>query len=60
MVGGDSSGVVRVWDVCAAPKSSSENEGSAPVLDPVWESKDLHPDCVNGASFHPTEPVVVR
>jgi len=59
---GATDGVVRLWDLTKAPTESSgsgSGRGSDPVIEPIWSTSQFHPDCVNGVSFHPTEPVLV-
>ncbi len=59
VVGGTTGGEVHVWDLLSSAAAQSEPESVA-VLEPTWSSSRLHTDCVNGASFHPSEPIFVR
>ncbi|XP_068785616.1 telomerase Cajal body protein 1 [Struthio camelus] len=52
LVSGDSGGCVRVWDTLAAAPAGPE-----PLLPPLLRFRALR-DCVNGASLHPSLPLL--
>ncbi|XP_064614819.1 telomerase Cajal body protein 1-like [Liolophura sinensis] len=56
LVSGNHDGTVSVWDMTRAPATLPDSQD--PVLEPVLNYK-AHNDTVNGASLHPSMPLLV-